>query len=102
MMDLQHIPEAFQTKLRLAIVSALYGGEKDFNTLKALTGSTDGNLSIQLQKLQEMGCIEIEKDFSGRRTRTVCHLTGYGRELFVSYVKMLTSILETGEGGNER
>ena len=72
MMDLQHIPEAFQTKLRLAVVSALYGGEKDFNTLKALTGSTDGNLSVQLQKLQELKCIDIEKDFSGRRPRTIC------------------------------
>lgn len=102
MMDLQHIPEAFQTKLRLAVVSALYGGEKDFNTLKELTGSTDGNLSVQLQKLQEMGCIEIEKGFFGRRTRTLCRLTGHGRELFVSYVQMLTGILETGEGGNAR
>lgn len=96
MMDLQHIPEAFQTKLRLAVVSVLYGGEKDFNTLKALTGSTDGNLSVQLQKLQELKCIDIEKDFSGRRPRTICRLTQEGRDLFVAYVRMLTDILETG------
>lgn len=100
MMDLQHIPEAFQTKLRLAVVSVLYGGEKDFNTLKALTGSTDGNLSVQLQKLQELGCIAIEKGLSGRRTRTLCRLTDEGRALFTSYVRMLSDILEAG--GNEK
>ena len=99
MMDLQHIPEAFQTKLRLAVVSALYGGEKDFNTLKALIGSTDGNLSVQLQKLQELGCIDIEKDFSGKRPRTICRLTEEGRRLFTDYVQMLSSILETGGNG---
>ena len=96
MMDLQHIPEAFQTKLRLAAVSALFGGEKDFNTLKALTGSTDGNLSVQLQKLQELGCIVIEKGVSGRRPRTVCRLTEEGRQLFTAYVRMLSDILEAG------
>lgn len=96
-MDLQSIPEAFQTKLRLAIVSALYTGEKDFNALKALTGATDGNLSVQLTKLQEMGLVQVERGFSGRRTRTLCRLTPPGRRQFADYVQMLAGILAQGQ-----
>ena len=52
-MELNNIPEAFQTKLRLMIISALVTGSKSFNELKSITGASDGNISVQLSKLEE-------------------------------------------------
>lgn len=43
-MEINAIPEAFQTKLRLAVLSALLTGEKNFRELKGITEATDGNL----------------------------------------------------------
>ena len=43
-MELFKIPEAFTNKLRLAIISALVTGEKNFKELQRLTDATSGNL----------------------------------------------------------
>ena len=62
-MEINSIPEAFQTKLRLAILSSLLTGQKSFSELKEITSSTDGNLGAQIKKLNELGYVEIEKAF---------------------------------------
>lgn len=46
-MELNNIPEAFQTKLRVAVLSALVTGTKTFKEIKQLTGATDGNISVR-------------------------------------------------------
>ncbi len=94
-MELHEIPPAFQTRLRLAIVSALITGEKSFNELKSITQSTDGNLSVQLMKLEEYGCILCSKEFVKRKPRTTYTLTELGRRQFVEYVNMLEKIMNT-------
>ena len=53
-MEINSIPEAFQTKLRLAIISALITGSKTFKELKIITSASDGNLGAQLSKLEEL------------------------------------------------
>ena len=65
-LELNNIPEAFQTKLRLMIVSALCTGEKTFKELKNITGATDGNLSIQISKLEELEYLTVTKEFVGK------------------------------------
>lgn len=100
-MELCSIPEAFQTKIRIAIIAALMTGKKDFNTLKALTGATDGNLSVQLTKLEEMGYTSSRKGFLGKRTRTVYAITEFGAKQFREYVMMLQRILHAEEAKND-
>lgn len=53
-MDIKSIPEAFQSKVRLAIITALISGEKTFTQLKKLTQASDGNLASHLSKLEEI------------------------------------------------
>lgn len=96
------MPEVFQNKLRLMIVSSLFSGKKSFNELKALTGATDGNLSVQISKLEQNGYLSIEKEIIGKRPNTTCEITDVGRNGFRDYVNMLQKIIsETNRDFNQ-
>lgn len=88
-MDVASIPEIFQSKVRLAIITALISGEKTFMLLKKITGTTDGNLSSHLLKLEEKGYIYIKKQFIEKKPNTSYMLTQKGRKEFTSYVDCL-------------
>ncbi len=92
-MDINQIPDMFQSKLRIALISCLMTGEKSFKEVKAITGATDGNLSINLSKLEEAGYIEISKDFFNNKPRTRYTLTEKGKIEFINYVNLLDNIL---------
>ncbi len=96
-MEINAIPEAFQTKLRLAVLSALLTGEKNFRELKNITEATDGNLGAQLKKLEEAGYITVSKAFVNRKPQTSCVLTAFGRQQFKEYVEMLERLLGQAE-----
>jgi DNA-binding MarR family transcriptional regulator len=83
------------SQLRLAIISILISAqEADFVFLKEKTGSTAGNLSVQIEKLKEAGYIEVEKSFRGKMPRTTCRITPKGVSAFESYVNALKQYLE--------
>lgn len=72
--------------VRLIIISVLANVENcDFNYLKKLTQTTQGNLSIQLKKLKENDYISIEKSFENNYPKTTCFITKTGRKAFESH-----------------
>ena len=82
--------------IRLKVVSSLINKSQcDFNYLKKVTESTQGNLSVQLKKLKEEKYIEIEKTFSNNYPKTSCSITKKGKikfeEFFNSLIKMKNS-----------
>lgn len=78
------------SELRLAVISILISlREADFVYLRTQTGATAGNLSVQLDKLQQAGYITIEKGFSGKKPRTLCRITDEGVTAFEEYVSAL-------------
>lgn len=85
---------------RLAIVAVLSACESaDFAALLNLTGLTKGNLSAQLQKLEEVEYITITKGFKERYPHTDCALTAAGRRAFRAYwqhVNALGGVIELG------
>ncbi len=82
------------SQLRLAVMSLLIGvKEADFVFLKEKTGATAGNLSVQIDKLNEAGYISVEKTFAGKMPRTLCRITPQGITAFDAYVKALKSYL---------
>lgn len=99
MLELEQIPEAFQSRLRLMIVSALIEGRKSFAELKSITQATDGNLSVQIAKLEGWGYVTVEKAFVGRRPQTTCTLTDEGLATFRAYVELLGRIVAQGADG---
>jgi DNA-binding HxlR family transcriptional regulator len=92
--DYREIDDVVHGRVRLAVMAYLVGADAaDFNELKSKVGGTDGNLSAHLRKLEEAGYVRVDKTFAGRKPRTICRLTGKGREAFIAYVSRLQSLL---------
>ena len=78
---MRELDPLLHSQLRLAIVSLLLSVETaDFVYLKEKTNATAGNLSVQLEKLETAGYIQVKKEFVGKKTRTSCQLTDTGRK----------------------
>ena len=83
------------SQLRLAVVSILVSViEAEFTFLKQKTGSTAGNLSVQLEKLSTEGYISIEKSFRNKRPLTTCRITPKGVLQFESYVNAIQAYIQ--------
>ena len=91
----QGLERVIHEKARLSILASLAAHPQGllFNDLKALCSLTDGNLSRQLQVLQENGLVEVWKGFKNRRPQTLCRLTPEGRKRFVEYINTLEAVV---------
>ncbi|MBS0332147.1 MAG: transcriptional regulator [Proteobacteria bacterium] len=65
----------------------------DFNELKDVLEVTQGNLSVQLRKLEDARYVEIEKGYLGRRPRTQVRITPAGRAAFATYLEELGKLI---------
>lgn len=97
-MDISSIPESFQSKIRIAIISSLITGNKTFIQIKEITQATDGNLSVHLSKLEEIGYVIVKKEFAGKKPRTTYSLSSIGKKSFEEYVALLESLLHQAVG----
>ena len=72
------IQEAFCSKLRLLIISHLITKKLLFTELKKLTNASDGNLSIQLKKLESWEYVKSEKKLMNGKAVTQYEITEMG------------------------
>lgn len=93
-MELSNIPEALALPLRLSLLSFLVNGEKTFSEMKSLTGASDGNISVQLKKLESWGYLIHEKRFTLTKTITYYAITDFGLNSLEEYVSLLEKILK--------
>ena len=78
------------SELRLAVMSILINvGEAGFTYIREHTDATAGNLSVQIDKLQQAGYIDVTKGFEGKRPKTSCKITKKGLKAFEEYVEAL-------------
>lgn len=83
------------SQLRLAVMSLLISvDEADFVFIRQKTGATAGNLSVQIDKLNEAGYISVNKFIDGKKPRTVCRITTAGIDAFDQYVKALQDYIK--------
>ena len=83
------------SQLRLAVMSLLISLESaEFTFIKDKTGSTAGNLSVQIDKLSQAGYIIVEKSFKGKRPMTTCKVTNEGIKAFENYVAALQQYIK--------
>jgi DNA-binding transcriptional ArsR family regulator len=81
-------------RTRLAIMSALAVNDVlSFNELKALTDTTDGNLSVHSRKLEDAGYLHCDKSFAGRMPRTEFRLTAAGRRALEKYLDHMEALI---------
>ena len=94
----QNLDPLLHSQLRLAIISILVSVEKaEFSFLKEKTNASSGNISVQIEKLQEANYIKIEKSFKGKYPLTKCSITKKGIKAFDEYVNALKQYINPGE-----
>ncbi|MDR1005116.1 MAG: transcriptional regulator [Prevotellaceae bacterium] len=82
------------SELRLAIMSLLLSVEEaDFVYIREQTGATAGNLSVQIEKLNRAGYVEVTKTFKGKMPCTTCRITAEGVGAFEEYVEALKTYI---------
>ena len=87
---LAQLDPVIHSRTRLAVLSILVSvKEASFNYMKETIGTTDGNLSVSLSKLEEAGYISIKKAFKGKKPLTTCRISEKGRKAFSEYIKAL-------------
>jgi len=91
----EELDPLLHSQLRLAIMSVLIGvKEAEFSYLKEKTGSTAGNLSVQISKLNEAGYISVQKTFRDNYPLTTVMITPAGVTAFEKYVKALRQYIK--------
>lgn len=86
--------ELILSKTRLGIISALLGGDElEFTYLRNALKLTDGNLSVQIRKLEEAGYIKVKKTFVDRKPKTFCRITAKGRKAVRNLIDRLQNIV---------
>lgn len=92
---LDNMNRAFESKARLGIMSVLSVNDSvDFVTLKNLLELTDGNLSSHTRNLEELGYIQSNKQFVGRKPNTTFSITPTGRNAFTKHLNALEDFLK--------
>ncbi|HMO10312.1 MAG TPA: transcriptional regulator [Actinotalea sp.] len=84
-----------QGRLRImTTLTALADGDRiTFPRLQSLLGSTAGNLSAHLRKLEDAGYVEVVKSHQGRVPSTQVCATTRGRRAFEDYLHALSTLL---------
>ena len=85
--------ELILSKTRLGIISSLLGGDKlEFTYLRNTLNLSDGNLSVQIRKLEEAGYIKVEKVYVDRKPKTFCKITSKGRKTIRDLIRKLENL----------
>jgi DNA-binding MarR family transcriptional regulator len=82
-------------RARLGIMTSLISRREGlpFADLKELCGLTDGNLNRHLDVLRAEGLIELRKEPSAGRARTICRVTPAGKTRFLQYLDELERVV---------
>jgi DNA-binding MarR family transcriptional regulator len=88
------IDETVHQRHRLGILTiTAEARQADFGYLREALGLTAGNLSRHLTVLEEVGMIQVEKGYEGRRPRTWVRITSDGRTALAAELATLTELV---------
>lgn len=93
--DISKLNKAFENRMRLGIMSALMVNDSlDFNALKELLNTTDGNLASHASALEKVEYIEVKKQFVGKKPNTTFTATKLGKKAFNMHLDALEKLLK--------
>lgn len=93
------LDKVLHEKIRLAVATILFHtGRMDFNGLKRLLKTSDGNLATHLKVLEGAGYLKVKKRFVGRRPQTLYELSKEGEKAYREYLGKLRELLQAGKG----
>ncbi len=92
--DYQQIDDLIHSRIRLSIIALLVSREEaTFIFIRDKIKATDGNLSVQLRKLENASLIKAKKEFVNRKPVSTYSITEKGKNSFGEYVKKIESLL---------
>jgi len=90
----ENLDKTLEHRLRLQIVSVLVANESyDFNALKELLDTTDGNLATHLKALEREKYISVTKSFIDRKPNTRYKISERGRSAFKKHLDALEELI---------
>ena len=96
--DHSDIDDVIHGRIRLGAVAYLSTVKSAlFPELRDKVGTTDGNLSTHLKKLEEAGYVAIEKSFVNRKPQTRIALTAAGRKAWLGWLDRMRGLAEAAE-----
>jgi len=97
---LEQFDKAFESRIRLQIMSVLVANESyDFSSLKEILEVTDGNLASHLKALERENYIEVSKSFVGRKPNTRYAATTKGVTAFKKHLESLEKLIKQQHKG---
>ena len=91
----ENLDKILEHRLRLQIISVLVANESyDFNALKELLETTDGNLATHLKALEREKYISVTKSFIDRKPNTRYKIMERGRTAFKKHLDALEELIK--------
>ncbi len=95
-MFLEDLHKAFESRVRLGIMSALAVNDTlEFTVLKEYLDVTDGNLASHLKALEKESFIEVNKSFVDRKPNTKYSMTKEGKIAFEEHITALEKLIKS-------
>lgn len=92
--NLDAIDDVIHGRLRLGIMAYLSAvSPASFPELLVKTGTSNGNLSTHLTRLEAAGYVRQDKGYNGKRPQTLVHLTPSGRTAWIDYLDAMRELL---------
>lgn len=94
-LPIKDLNKAFESRIRLGIMSLLMVNDSlDFNALKEMLDTTDGNLASHTAALEKLEYILISKQFIGKKPNTTFSATVNGKKAFNDHLDALETLLK--------
>lgn len=94
-LPIKDLNKAFESRIRLGIMSLLMVNDSlDFNALKEMLDTTDGNLASHASALEKLEYILISKQFIGKKPNTTFSATKNGKKAFNDHLDALETLLK--------
>ena len=88
--------KAFDNQVRLSLMSMLVVNDSvDFSTFKEMLELSDGNLSSHLSFLETEKYVSVNKQFVGRRPKSIYTATEMGKKAFSDYLNALDTLVNS-------
>ena len=91
----ENLDKILEHRLRLQIVSVLVANDSyDFNELKELLNTTDGNLATHIKALEREKYISVTKSFIEKKPNTCYKISERGRSAFKKHLDALEELIK--------
>jgi DNA-binding MarR family transcriptional regulator len=92
----EHLDKVLEHRMRLQIMGILAANDShDFNTLKELLQTTDGNLATHIKQLEREKYVQVHKAFVDRKPNTRYRISERGRTAFRKHIEAMEEIIRS-------